>query len=336
MRPWLFLFLVLTLSLEAGAYAQRPGASISEYFGYENCVVLENANVRAVLTEHGGGRILEYSIDGNNAIYLDPAQRGLIFDGVTTSVGPTGGRFDIGPERTIPAHPDLWMGKWRLVISGPRAARMVSAEDEATGVQLIRDFELDQHSSHLRVTQTIKNISNVDKHWAHWSRSFGTGGGVVLIPLTPESRFPNKYVMYGPGPVINYEPHDTNIVERSGFLEVLGAPARPKLGMDSFAGWLAYAEKNDLLWIKRFPTYPDRPYKEIAGLTISIWYYEDQMTELEPIGPREQIAPGQSASFTEDWWLFPYEHPEGGKIDLVELTSLVETYARVGARGGGR
>lgn len=320
--PLVFCSLLFTLT--HGAHAQMPGTSTTTYFGYKNCIALENATTRAVLTAHGG-RILEYAHKGNNAIYLDPEQKGHIFNGKDVRFGPTGGRFDIGPETTIPAHPDLWLGPWTASITGPRSARLVSVEDEATGVQLIRDFVLDEHTSHLSVTQTIKNISDTEKHWAHWSRTFGTGGGIVLIPLTPESRFPDKYIMYGPGPVMNYKPEDPNIRIRDGFLEILKTPKQPKLGMDSMAGWFAYAEKNDLLWVKRYPTYPERAYKEMAGLTISIWYYQDQMTELEPIGPRENIAPGKSASFTEDWWLFPYEFPGDKEVDLKALKLLVET-----------
>jgi len=44
---------------------------------------------------------------------------------------------------------------------GPSAARvrLTSGPDEATGVQLIREFRLDAKSSHLACTQIIKNIS---------------------------------------------------------------------------------------------------------------------------------------------------------------------------------
>ena len=136
---------------------------------------------------------------------------------------------------TIPAHPDLWIGTWEAEIIGPRSARLISKRDEPTGVQLIRDIVLDEYSTHLSVTQTIKNFSNTEKHWGHWSRTFGTGD-ILLIPLTPHSRFPENYVMYGSGPVINYHPEDPNIRTRDGFLEVLTTPLRAKLGMDSMAG----------------------------------------------------------------------------------------------------
>ena len=36
---------------------------------------------------------------------------------------------------------------------------MTSVEDKSTGVQLIRDFELDKKPTHLKCKQTIKNLT---------------------------------------------------------------------------------------------------------------------------------------------------------------------------------
>ena len=86
---------------------------------------------------------------------------------------------------------------------------------------------------------------------------------------------------------------------------------------------MAYATRDDLLFVKRFATYPDRVYYEAAGLTMSVWYPEDRRVELEPIGPREKLAPGESASFTEHWSLLPFEFPGKSDIDLKRVSSLV-------------
>jgi hypothetical protein len=81
---------------------------------------------------------------------------------------------------------------------------------------------------------------------------------------------------------------------------------------------------NDLMFIKRFPTWPHRAYGEIAALTISIWYFEDRMCELEPIGPLERIEPGQTASFTETWWLLRYPFPKRrNDVDLGGVQRIV-------------
>jgi hypothetical protein len=205
-----------------------------------------------------------------------------------------------------------------------RSARLVSQPDEATGTQLIREFQLAASGSRLTCTQIIKNISNSTTEWCHWSRTFALGNGICLIPLSSPSRFPNHYVMYEDGDLINLRPSDPHIRQRDGFLEITGVPKRPKLGMDSTAGWFAYLMPNDLLFVKRYPVFPDRVYNEVAGLTISIWYPEGPRVELEPIGPRERLAPGQAASFTEEWDLLPFDFPaKGESIDLEKLRTTV-------------
>lgn len=313
-----------------GAAADLEGTGRMDFHGYPQCVKLENAQCRVVLGHQCGGRVLEYALKGANVVALQPGEAGKVYDPAKKSGGAAdGGRFDIGPEHTIPAHPDLWVGAWQAETTGPRAARLTSAKDAATGVQLIRDFALDEASSHLRCTQTIKNVSDEPKPWCHWSRTFAPGGGIVVIPLSPGSRFPNQYVMYGEGDTIQFRPRDKNIVVRDACLLVTGTPAQPKLGMDSAAGWLAYVMKNDLMFVKRFAVYPDRAYNEMAALTISIWYYKDELCELEPIGPKNTIAPGESASFTEDWWILPHKYPPSASgLDLAKLKAQVDADAR--------
>ncbi|MDP6036997.1 MAG: hypothetical protein QGG64_00445, partial [Candidatus Latescibacteria bacterium] len=207
------------------------GASFVDFAGYTGCVKLENGATEVILGHHAGGRVLSYTLNGVEAIFLDPAHYGWVDGPDKKRADLSGGRFDIGPEHTIPKHPKLWRGSWTVEITGDRKARMTSLEDDATGVQLIRDFELDAETSHLSCTQTIYNVSDEVKHWGHWSRTFAQGHGICLIPLTPDSRFPKNYVMYGPGSVIDFRPDDKHIRERDGFLEIFGPPERPKLGM---------------------------------------------------------------------------------------------------------
>ena len=71
-------------------------------------------------------------------------------------------------------------------------------------------------------------------------------------------------------------------------------------------------------------THGGRVYNEAAALTLSVWYPTGPRIELEPIGPRERLQPGESASFTEDWWLLPYPFPkEGQQVDLKLLADFV-------------
>lgn len=319
MKQTFILAVVLVTSRLTSAEELPAGTGRVDFFGYENCVKLENESTRVVLCHHAGGRVLEYSLHGKNAIYLDPNAAGATD---TDGRDMTGGRFDIGPEQLIPRRNLLWSGEWEAEITGPYSARLTSQYDDATGVRLTRDFRLDKESSRLEVTQTIHNESNTEKQWCHWSRTFGVGKGIVLVPLAGVSKFPKSYVMYEGRSLIQMHPEDPAIRERDGFLEILSAPQFPKLGMDTTAGWFTYLCPNDLLFTKQFKADPNAVYNEVAGLTISIWYPQGAMVELEPIGPRQVTKPGEKASFTEVWYLQSFPFPEQN-VDLKAVTAEV-------------
>lgn len=330
--PSLLVLTAVAFGISAPNIAQAksfPGTGEVDFAGYHGCIKLENDHARVVLGPHCGGRLLEYSWDGQNILKQDPAQDGWTYTPGKPTIDPYGGRLDVGPEMTLPRHPDLWFGPWQAKITGPRAARMTSVADKATGLQVTRDFVLDEHSGHLRVTQTVKNLSDKTVDYCHWSRTLAVGNGICLVPVNPKSRFPKGYMMYGPGSVLNFNPQDPNVRVRDGFLEFTAPPEQPKYGIDSVAGWLAYVAPNDLLMVKRFPVYPERVYNEIDAFTVAIYYYKDIMCELEPLGPRETLRPGRSASYTEDWWLLPYSFPKDRQsLDLKALTAFAERNAR--------
>ncbi len=322
MNRFVRLIILAVSALASPSFAgDFTGVIVTPYFGYTSAIALTNGNVKAVLCPEVGGRILEYSIEGKNALFLSEKEKTWK---PGDSLQSSAGRFDIGPELVIPQRNALWEGVWTSEIVGDRHARLTSPDDPSTGVRLVRDFVLDEKSSKLLCSQTIINISNESVEWCHWSRTFAVGRGICVIPLTKPSRFPNSYVMYEEGSLINMRPEDANIRVRDSHLEILGAPRKPKLGFDSYAGKIAYYAPNDLLFVKKFKTFPDRVYNEAAGLTISVWYPDGDMVELEPIGPRERLEPGKSASFTEEWWLVPMQFPGTSEIDLDELKRVTD------------
>lgn len=318
----------LGISTAAFAAATNEGVRRVSILNYTDCIELSNDATTVVLGHQAGGRVLKYEWSGEDALYLNPKEANWKPDQRTSTTPVSAGRFDIGPEYLIPNRRKLWSGEWTAEVIGSRAARLTSQKDESTGVQLIREFRLDEESSHLECKQVIKNISNEVKRWSHWSRTFAKHGGIAIVPLTPKlSRFPNHYIMYQESGIINFLPEDPNIEKSGDFLIIKGPPAFPKLGLDSHAGWFAYHMPNDRLFIKRYATYPSRAYGEIAALTISIWYPEKDRIpacELEPIGPTNEIAPGESVSFTEDWWLLPFLFPnDTDQLNLPMLNAIV-------------
>lgn len=316
---------VLILFSAAFALAEDQAPKVVTYHGYTQAIEMKKGNARAVLCPQAGGRVLEFTVDGNNAMYLDDAEKKW----QPGKPGPSSaGRFDYGPELTVIAHPKIWSGEWTAEISGD-TAKLTSPREETAGMQVVREFRFIEKdkSVGLSCKQTLNNISKDVREVCHWGRSFSPGGGICLIPLGDQpSRFPSKYAMYEDSAIINVRNTDEKIRERDGFMEILSPPRKPKLGFDSYAGWLAYAMPNNTLFVKRFATYPDRVYNEAVGLTLSVWYPTGPRIELEPIGPRERLKPGESASFTEEWWLLSHPFPkQGEQLDLKKLREQVTT-----------
>lgn len=305
--------------------AQQMGARIVSENKYPDCIELSNRTTRVVLEPNLGGRVLKYELNGKNVLFVDPKDDGRIWEkGVP--IHPCGGRADFGPEKTVPPHQILFMGKWTGRITGPRQAEMMSQKDSVTGVQLIRKFKLAENSSTLEFTQIIRNVSKVTKRYCHWSRTFVKGGGISLTPIRAESRYPKGYLTYGPGPIINFMPEkEENVSVRNGILEITGLVKLPKFMTDGTSGWLAYITLDNQLFIKCYPVYPDRYYGEMAAGTASVYYFKDEYCEIEPIGPMESIEPGKEVSFTEIWSLSDFKYPVERKADLQSVLEKVNS-----------
>ncbi|HEX4607337.1 MAG TPA: hypothetical protein VH092_03950 [Urbifossiella sp.] len=323
-RP-LFVAAGVALGWPAGpAAAQEPSAREVAFHGYTKAIELKLGTARAVVSPQAGGRVLSFAVGGTDAMWLDPVEKEWQ---PGKAVPLTAGRFDYGPELTVAPHPKAWGGDWTGEVTKENTARLTSPRDDPGGVRVVREFRLVPHAGSvgLSCTQTLTNVGPEVREVCHWGRSFSPGGGVCVIPLGDRpSRFPARYAMYEDSAVINVRDTDANIRERDGFLEILAPPRKPKLGFDTHAGWVAYLMPNNTAFVKRFLTYPDRVYNEAAGLTLSVWYPTGPRIEIEPIGPRERLRPGESASFTEDWWLLPHPFPQPDRpTDLKALAGQV-------------
>jgi len=299
-----------------------------DYAGYTDCVEITDGQTRVVLGPHSGGRVLSYALQGQEALWLSPEHDGLTRETCGDPpplLFPSGGRCDIGPEQIVAPRPELWLGAWKPMIVDENTACMVSPESPTAGVQLRRSFTLGGGNARLIFTQSVRNTADREIRLCHWSRTFGRGHGICIVPLTPaQSRYPNQYVMYGPGRAIQCAPVDPAISRVGDHLVVYDTPANPKLGLDSYAGWFAYLMPGNQLLVKQYDTYTDRVYNEVAGLTISLWYYQDLVCELEPIGPKEVLQPGEESLFTETWYLAEYPFPTDRRaLDVDALSAFI-------------
>jgi hypothetical protein len=283
-------------------------------------IKISNGEIQVVVDIEVGGRVVEYSKNGNNVLFDKTS-------GDYKYSGPDGGRCDFGPERIAPPRPETWLGEWEVTEKKPNYIKIKSQVANAAGVQLIREFTLEPNSSHLLFKQTIINVSNSPKRYCHWSRTFGEPNGICLAPLNPESRYPKGYIVYTKDDKLDFMPEGgENEKVRNGILVVSGPPENAKIVTDASDGWLAYITRDNQLFVKKFEIFPDKFYGEMTGATVSLWYNEEGICEIEPIGPWEWINPGKSISFTENWYLTDFEYPENKEVDLKEIKEIIEKH----------
>ena len=141
--------IICLTTIVANLHAEE-GAKRIKFLNYPDCLELTNdVGTVAVIGHHVGGRVLQYSQGGKEALYLNPKEALWGTPDAPKRPPASAGRFDIGPEYLVPPRPKLWAGTWKSEITGPRTVRLTSEIEPAAGVRLIREFKLAQKSSHL-------------------------------------------------------------------------------------------------------------------------------------------------------------------------------------------
>lgn len=313
----------------------HEGARVIDYFGYSDSIELKNTTTRVIITPSVGGKVMGYALNENESLMIDDAEKGFIYSPEKkTRFFSSGGRFDIGLSKILPQHPVLWIGKWDGEITGDYQAKVISQVDPATGLQIVREFQLSPHSSKLTIKHTMKNVAKeiITAHF--WTRTFAKGGGIFISPMTPPATYPLGYVTAEPNTVNIIPKEDKAIYKKDNYLLVVDQPLLPKMGIENFSGWFAYLLQNDLLMLREYDVYPERNYTDIQGGTLSLFYNTHfvghSVAELEPTGPKEILAKGKSASFTETWHLLTYKFPQDRhRFDIPKFEDTVRSYVKL-------
>ncbi|HUL51248.1 MAG TPA: hypothetical protein VLU94_01555, partial [Candidatus Nitrosotalea sp.] len=302
------VFLPGALIVASAFGAEKPaplpeGVSITKYNGWTNSVVLDAADamVRATVVPATGGRIAQYSINGDNIIYEHPGSEGKTLATAKESFWVGGSQIDLGPEiRGLPEHNTLWLGPYQWTAKRSFTLSLSSEPDTVTGIQLGRDMVINPENGALGINSWMKNVTNQDASLALWDRTMCKPGGYVLVPLNRKSRFPARWrnrtkvddrfvdeVKDINSPVAKII--DNVLVVKTGSLST-------RIGADSDAGWIAYV-RGRLLFVKFFRYEPKGNYSD-GGCSLAV-YFDQSMTEFGPISPETHLKPGETYAFPE-------------------------------------
>ena len=272
-------------------------------------VVLEApaAKVAAVVAPEVGGRLTAYSLDGQSILLKD---RGFL--------------LDIGPEmRQIPPHPVLSSGRYTPAPLGMSGVRLTSEPDATLGLQVVKELGIDPQNGALEIVGKMRNVSKQETSFCFWDRTLCEPNGWTLLPVNPKSKFAAGWVLgkrKGPN-LWEYDgqgPSHPSVKKMDGVLVVKTGGPEQKVGTDTADGWIAYA-RGRLLLVKFFPCYPAGRYTD-GGMSLA-HYFNEKLSELEPISPELALRPGQEYVFPQMWALIPLEKEVGSFEEARALVS---------------
>lgn len=275
-----------------------------EYYGQPNCYLLTNGRVDVIVTTDVGPRIIAYRFTGGQNILSE-----MPFDEVVrTELGdwrPMGGhRLWHAPEG-VPRSYSPDNDPVEVEVSGDTVT-LTQKVEPATGIQKQIAVTLAPQGSRVTVRHTLTNRGLWPVELAPWALTIVRPGGEQVIPQEPYISHDEKKLPARPLVLWNYtDLSDSRLKLGRRFIRVTTDPAneRPtKLGVLNTLGWTAY-QVDGALFIKRYP-YADGARYPDMGCNYET-FTKGTFLELESLGPLARLEPGESATHTERWYLFP-------------------------------
>lgn len=270
------------------------------YGGWENCIRLSDGKTEIVATTDVGPRIIRYARVGGPNVFKEYAGQ----------MGKTGGkdwriygghRLWHAPEakpRTYALDNSPVEAKWRDGV-----LKLVQPVEKTTGIQ--KEIEISfATGGEIWLTHRLTNCNHWDVEFAPWCLTVMAPGGRAIFPN--EKFIPHTEYLLPARPLVMW--HYTNMADPrwiwgTKYFQLRQNPAMPapqKVGFMNTKGWAAYALGEDL-FIKRCGCDLNARYADL-GCNVETFTNED-MLEVETLGPLTKLAPGDSVDHVEIWTL---------------------------------
>jgi hypothetical protein len=268
-------------------------------FAGHDCVRLENGALTLWLTCSVGPRILALALPGGQNLFAELPEYTLD----CPDVGPYwlrgGHRLWYAPEdprRTyLPDDDPLALTE---IGNGLRVTQPI---EESTGIQKSLTVTLPDPEARVIVDHTLHNRGLGPVELAPWAITQLKPGGMAVLPQStaPADAYgllPNRHIVLWPYTQTN-SPH-ISWGDRYLLVAARMQEGALKIGFPNPDGWLAYVV-DDTLFVKWAAYQPDANYFDRGSS--SECYCNPRFLELETLGLRTTLAPGESVSHRETW-----------------------------------
>ncbi|RLD05075.1 MAG: hypothetical protein DRI56_10170 [Chloroflexota bacterium] len=290
-----------------------------QYQNYQ-CVQLSSQTLTLLVTQSVGPRILSLQIEDGENLFAELPQKVIVRPDGRMYRFYGGHRLWHAPEDINRTYlPDNEPVEIFPLESGCRAVQPVEPE---TGLQKVIEIRLPAKRPVVEVEHILTNRGAKPIPCAPWAITQLKPGGVALLPqntgpMNENPILPNRQIALWPYTDIK-NPHLTlkNDVIR---IDAKLADGALKVGFSNYRGWLAYWREG-VLFVKRTVCHSPAEYYDFGSS--SECYCAPDMLELETLGAKVILQPGESAAHKETWEVYPnFEWSD----DLAEIMAFIET-----------
>ncbi len=277
-----------------------PTIETVSYRGWKRNIRLTNGQVELIVTQDVGPRIVRFGfIGGQNAFGELPEQMGGAGEKEWMIRG--GHRLWVAPEEKPKSYElDNAPLEIRKISGGIRA---IQSPGPLTRVQKAMDITLADRRNEVTVVHRLTNKGRQAITLASWALTVMAKRGVAIIPLPKKISHTDRLTHNQNWSLWGYtDLSDPRWTIGQRYILFRQDPRREpnKIGIAHREGWVAYL-RNGLLFIKRFKRIPGAIYPD--GDVNFETFSNQQILELESLGPLVTLRPGQTAAHTETWTL---------------------------------
>lgn len=335
---------VLWTGVLALAVPKATGAEVTvekiPFSGWEKCYRMTNGEVELVAVAEVGPRILHFGFrNGDNILYIDETGKGKTGGDEWIPYG--GHRLWIAPEHVDTTYyPDnvevdaKVNGNQLILTSIPEIhdealrAEVKTLDDiesrledpeirQKVGLQKIVILTMSQDGD-VVVEHKVVNRGYESIDMAPWALTVMGAGGVTIVPNAP-------YAPHGPDHFLpvrslvlwsytDLQDARLKFMDRYTTLRQDPEAESPiKFGFSDTGGWAAYA-RNETLFVKHLNYDPRQTYPDM-GCSVE-FFTNNEIMEIESVGPAVTLAPGGATSHFEKWRLHKIEPAEQTEADV--------------------
>jgi uncharacterized protein DUF4380 len=150
------------------------------FLGWTDAYRMSNGHAAVSVVPAAGGRVLEFSLDGRQALWVNPALQGKLFPVPKRPTNWNDWR-NYGGYKLWPAPESLWPkrvgdgpdpfldgGAASVEVLSQRGLRLTGAPSVDMGLLFVRELEMNPQTGALTVQQRLRNISPRPVDWSIW------------------------------------------------------------------------------------------------------------------------------------------------------------------------